>query len=114
MKTLTPTQTKALQLAADGLKVSEIAIEMRVSVRTVEAHLANARERLEAKNTTEAAAKAVRSGVIWGLILTLLVDTTAIDINAFAPCSPSILTRIPGIVSPVVSTYFLFYFARVL
>lgn len=79
MQVLTPSQTKALQLAADGLKVSQIAESMDVSVRTVEAHLAAAREALEARNTTQAVAKGIRGGIIKSVIFVVLFNSVSMN-----------------------------------
>ncbi len=51
---LSARQIQALHLAALGRKQNEIAREMGVSLATVEYHLKMARERLGARNTTEA------------------------------------------------------------
>lgn len=61
---LTPAQTRALDLASNGYKIVEIAFIMGISVRTVEAHLSEARSRLDANNTTHAVAKGLRGGII--------------------------------------------------
>lgn len=76
---LTPSQSTALQLAANGLKVSQIAESMGVSVRTVEAHLAAARRALESRNTTQAVAKGIRGGVIRAVILVVAINSVSMN-----------------------------------
>lgn len=56
MSGLTTRQLEVLHLAATGMRHSDIAHELGVSVKAVEAHLSRARDKLGAKNTTEAVA----------------------------------------------------------
>jgi DNA-binding CsgD family transcriptional regulator len=50
---LTPRQTEVVDLAAQGLSYKETAKRLRISPRTVEAHLSAARSRLAARSTGE-------------------------------------------------------------
>jgi DNA-binding NarL/FixJ family response regulator len=53
---LTPAQVDVLCLLAQGCSVAEIADALTISVITVKHHITNARERLGARNRTEAVA----------------------------------------------------------
>lgn len=64
MNNLTPRQTKALQLVAEGFSVDEAAEEMHVSKSTLEKHLSDARERLNARNLRNAIYLAAKRGLI--------------------------------------------------
>lgn len=79
MDTLTQSQRKTLELAANGLKTEEIADDLHVCRRTVEAHLSGARNKLGARTTTHAAALAVRSGIIKVLCLVLAVNALSLN-----------------------------------
>lgn len=57
-------ERQALQLAADGLKNYEIAIRMGISDHGADKHLRSVRAKLEAKNTTNAIAIAIRLGIM--------------------------------------------------
>jgi len=61
---LTPAQLAALQHAAMGCRVSDSAAMLGVSGKTVAAHLAGARRRLGALNTTHAVVLAIAAGLI--------------------------------------------------
>lgn len=63
-KGITSRERRALQLAADGLKDHEIGIRMGITHHGAEKHLHSVREKLEAKNTTNAIAIAIRLGLI--------------------------------------------------
>jgi len=71
---ITPAQQRALELSASGLLVKEIALELGISVRTVEAHLSDTRERLEAKTTTQAVVLAIKKGLINFMIVICTVN----------------------------------------
>jgi DNA-binding NarL/FixJ family response regulator len=61
---LTPREKEVLQLVADGLDTSEIALRMCYSERTVKNVLHNLTTRLQLRNRTHAVAYAVREGLI--------------------------------------------------
>ncbi|MBB3285136.1 MULTISPECIES: autoinducer binding domain-containing protein [Rhizobium] len=64
LKGVTPRERRALQLAADGLRDHEIAVRMGITHHGAEKHLRSVRDKLEAKNTTNAIAIAIRLGLI--------------------------------------------------
>lgn len=76
---ITPAQRLTLQLASDGLTVAEIAASMGISVRTVEYHLAEARRRLDAKNTTHCVASAIRLNIIKSLLLVCCMNAVSMN-----------------------------------
>lgn len=59
---LSPSQKECLQYAAEGKTMSEIGDRLNISDKTVEKHLAAARDRLRAHSTTQAVATAIRLG----------------------------------------------------
>lgn len=61
---LSPRQTEALILAACGMTDIEAARRMGVSPRTIRGYLQDARQRLNASNTTHAVALAIVGGVV--------------------------------------------------
>lgn len=61
---LSPRQGQVLALAAQGFTHQQIGLRLALSPCTVRAHLARARERLGALNTTHAVALALALGVI--------------------------------------------------
>ena len=61
---LTKREHQAIQLATKGEKNEHIAIQMGISRRGAEQHLANARKKLNARNTNDAIAQAMRFGII--------------------------------------------------
>jgi DNA-binding NarL/FixJ family response regulator len=63
---LTPRQRQVLQLAANGLTNRQIALELEISPRMVQAHSQEACARLGAGNRTEAVARALVKGLIAG------------------------------------------------
>lgn len=73
---LTKQQQLVLQFAANGMKTREIGMALSISDRTVEAHLKDARQRLEAKTTVEAVAKAIRAGIVMALTAIIVTNTT--------------------------------------
>lgn len=79
MEELTQREKQVLQLAANGLKVCDIASQLGVSCRTVEAHLSSARSKLDALNTTHAAVKGVRAGLIYSVAFVVAVNAMALN-----------------------------------
>jgi LuxR family quorum-sensing system transcriptional regulator CciR len=65
-------ERRCLQLYLNGLKDAEIARRLGLSIHTVRMHLTRARRRLRAQSRVEAAAKALRSGMIHASFLLLL------------------------------------------
>lgn len=61
---VTKREIEALQWAAEGASIEEIAAAMRISNETVKAHLDSARYKLQALNRTHAITKALRAGLI--------------------------------------------------
>ncbi len=59
---LTPRERSVLTLLLDGRTNDEIAVELRITARTVEAHLARLFERAGAASRTELATRALREG----------------------------------------------------
>jgi DNA-binding NarL/FixJ family response regulator len=64
VRALTARQREVLTLIAEGLDNGEIAERLRISQRTVRAHVSALLERLEVSNRTQAAVTALRSGWI--------------------------------------------------
>ncbi|MGA0199141.1 MAG: response regulator transcription factor, partial [Prochlorotrichaceae cyanobacterium] len=52
---LTPTETKVVNLVAQGLKNQEIAVRLKVSQRTIESHVSNMLAKTGLNNRTELA-----------------------------------------------------------
>ena len=61
---LTPRQRETLQLIAEGLSTKEIAFSLGVSVKTVETHRAQLKERLGIYNVAGLVRHALRIGLI--------------------------------------------------
>lgn len=61
---LTPRETDVLGRFAQGLRPEQIAHDLGLAKRTVDMHAANARRKLKARTMAEAAAKAIRFGLI--------------------------------------------------
>ncbi len=61
---LTKREKEILELVAQGLSAQEIATLVFVSLNTVETHRRNIMQKLGARNTVEAVARAIRTGVI--------------------------------------------------
>jgi DNA-binding NarL/FixJ family response regulator len=61
---LPPRQLEVLTLASKGYRAREIAVAMRISVRTVEAHLVRVRECWDVASTIEAAVMAAKRGLL--------------------------------------------------
>lgn len=72
MAELTRCQLRALSLAADGLRVGEIAELMNISVRTAEHHLKTARKAMDSKTTAGAVASAIRQGLITSIVAIII------------------------------------------
>jgi DNA-binding NarL/FixJ family response regulator len=61
---LTPREAEVLAQVADGLRNREIALQLGVSIKTVEFHLGNIFGKLCTRSRTEAVVRAWRSGVL--------------------------------------------------
>ena len=61
---LTPTERKVMELAAEGLLVKQIAVQLGLSPLTVKNHLARIRRRLGATDKAHAVATALRAGLL--------------------------------------------------
>jgi DNA-binding NarL/FixJ family response regulator len=61
---LTHRETEVLQMIAEGLKTREIAERLFVSIKTVETHRANIREKLDRHSTADLVQYAIRKGLI--------------------------------------------------
>ncbi len=61
---VTPRETEVLQWLADGLIAKQIAHRIGTSVHTVNKHIANAKQRLNAATTTQAVARAIALNLI--------------------------------------------------
>ncbi len=76
---ITPMQATCLELKSKGMPIKRIAIELSISVRTVEFHLSEARLRLEAKDTTHAVVLALKKGLISFMVCVCTIN--AIQMN---------------------------------
>jgi DNA-binding NarL/FixJ family response regulator len=63
-ETLTSRERQILQMAAEGLSSSEIALKLFISVRTAETHRANIMGKLNLKSQTDLVRFAIRKGII--------------------------------------------------
>jgi DNA-binding CsgD family transcriptional regulator len=61
---LSPREIHCLELTAQGHSVTEVGRDAGISVRTVESHLKACRQKLDAKSTSHAVARAVYMGMI--------------------------------------------------
>ena len=61
---ITKRETELLQHLANGRMCKQIAIDLNISERTVQAHLANIRRRNRIKTVTQMVADALRQGSI--------------------------------------------------
>lgn len=61
---LTPRELDIIRLIADGLGYKEIAAELGISTRTVEAHKSNILEKLELRNTIELVKFAIKNKLV--------------------------------------------------
>lgn len=64
LTTLTEREVEVLLLVAAGLRNYEIAVDLRVSVKTVEFHLSNIMSKLHSRSRTEAVVRAWQSRII--------------------------------------------------
>jgi DNA-binding NarL/FixJ family response regulator len=64
IRPLSPHQVACLCGRARGLRLEAIATELAIAPSTVEAHLASARAKLGAANTTQAVAEAITQGLL--------------------------------------------------
>ena len=80
---ITEMQAACLELKSQGMKIKDISRELHISVRTVEFHLSEARERLSAKDTTHAVVLALKKGLINFMICVFTIN--AIQINYKEP-----------------------------
>ena len=62
--TLTPREREVLQLLAEGNAVREVAVQLRLSVKTVEAHKFNLMRKLDIHNNAQLVAYAVQKKII--------------------------------------------------
>lgn len=62
---LTSRERLILEFMTEGYENNEIAAKIYVSIHTVKAHVSTIIKKLNAKNRTEAACKAVRIGICW-------------------------------------------------
>lgn len=77
---ITQRQLQVLRLWAKGMSHIEIAYELGISLRTVEAHMKGATESLGAKNSVNAVAIAVRDGIIELLFLVSFGQAITVDV----------------------------------
>ena len=63
---LTPRQREVLRLIAEGKRMKEIAVELDISVRTVEAHKRELMQTLGAESNADLVRFAVRQGLVAG------------------------------------------------
>lgn len=61
---LSPRELEVLRLIAEGLGNKDIALRLEISLSTVKAHVQEILERLSVSDRTQAAVKALRSGII--------------------------------------------------
>jgi DNA-binding CsgD family transcriptional regulator len=71
--TLTNTQVEIVQSVADGLTAEEIANQRFRSVRTVQAHIEQARDRLGARNVAQLVKMAMLRGLIHSVVLFVVI-----------------------------------------
>ncbi len=64
LATLTPREREVLQLAAEGLAVTELAEKLFISPRTAETHRSNLMQKLGLQNQTDLVRFAIRKGLI--------------------------------------------------
>jgi DNA-binding CsgD family transcriptional regulator len=70
---LTPIQTEIVQQVSDGLTAEEIAGQRFRSVRTVQAHIEHARERLGARNVAHLVKLCLLRGLINSVVLVVAI-----------------------------------------
>jgi two-component system, NarL family, nitrate/nitrite response regulator NarL len=64
LPTVTKRERQILRLLADGMRNDQVALELSISPHTVQAHVKNAMEKLEADTRTQAVARALRDSRI--------------------------------------------------
>jgi DNA-binding CsgD family transcriptional regulator len=64
LRVLTPRELEVLKLVAEGHTNQEIADQLVISIKTVQAHRANVMEKLGLRNVTHLVRFAVRTGLI--------------------------------------------------
>jgi len=64
MQELTTREREVVQLLAEGKGNKEVAVAMRVSVKTVEAHRSNINRKLSIRSTSELVRYAVRNAIV--------------------------------------------------
>ena len=62
--TLSEREVDVVRLVVEGLTNREIALELHVSTRTAEAHVATAMRKLQARSRTRLAVLALREGIV--------------------------------------------------
>lgn len=75
--TLTNTQVEIVQSVSDGLTAEEIACLRFRSVRTIQAHIEQARSRLGARNVAQLVKLAMQQGLIHSIVLALVIASGA-------------------------------------
>ena len=91
---LTRREHKCLLMRANGYLSKEVASELNIHQRTVEAHLNSAREKLNSSTTVQAVARAIKLGVIHlGEISVVLLTLWTLVANGEAELRPSRISR---------------------
>jgi len=63
LATLTDRQREVLQSLSEGKNTKQIAIALKISIKTVETHILNIKERLDVRSTAELTRYAIREGL---------------------------------------------------
>jgi DNA-binding CsgD family transcriptional regulator len=79
MKTLTKTQAEIVQMVSDGLTAEEIATLRFRSIRTIQAHVEQARLRLGARNIAQLVKIALQQGLINFVLLAVVIGSACSD-----------------------------------
>jgi DNA-binding CsgD family transcriptional regulator len=79
IRTLTRTQADVVQQVSDGLTAEEIASMRFRSVRTIQAHIEQARDRLGARNVAQLVKIAMQQGLIHSLVLAVVIASACSD-----------------------------------
>jgi DNA-binding CsgD family transcriptional regulator len=82
---VTERHKEVLSCAAQGMSAKETASYLKLSHRTIEAHLLGARIALFARNTTNAVAIAMRRGIIAGLSVVILANAMLGSVSTLRP-----------------------------
>ena len=90
---LTDRETETLRLLSDGLTAQEIGATMGISARTVEAHIVNARDKLEARNACHLVALAQRKGLIAILLAAVMTALAPARQDMARPPNSARITR---------------------